>query len=1469
MPLASFHPAVASWFEKRFGSPTEPQARAWPEIQAGRHTLIAAPTGSGKTLAAFLAAIDDLVRRALLGDGLPDETAVVYVSPLKALSNDVEKNLEEPLAGIRRELVAMGLPDVEIRTQVRTGDTPASVRTAMVKKPPHILVTTPESLFILLTSEGGRGMLRNVRTVIVDEIHAVADDKRGSHLSLSLERLEALVSPSPCEGGGRGRERGPGGEGSGGGLIRVGLSATQNPIEEVARFLAGAGNVAPDGHPRCVIVDAGHGRRLDLRVEVPPSSPLEAVMPMEVWQEIYDRLAALIAEHRTTLIFTNTRRMAERVTRHLADRIGPERVTSHHGSLSREQRLESERRLKAGELSALVATASLELGIDIGSVDLVCQLGSTRSIATLLQRVGRSGHHLGGLPKGRIFPLTRDELVECAALLDAVRRGELDHLIIPDKPLDILAQHIVAAVAAEEQSEDGLFALVRRAWPFRDLERKEFDDVVEMLSTGFTTRRGRRGAYLHQDAVNGVLRARKGARLTAVTSGGAIPDLADYQVVLQPAGATIGTVHEDFAVESLAGDVFQLGNASWRIIKVEQGRVLVEDAKGQPPNIPFWLGEAPARTEELSTAVSRLREEVVQRVREGSRPEAAAWLEDELALPPAAATQVVDYLAAAVAALGAMPSQDTLVAERFFDEAGDQHLVLHSPFGSRLNKAWGLALRKRFCRTFNFELQAAATEDAIVLSLGPSHSFPLEDVFHFLSSNTAKDVLTQAVLDAPLFGVRWRWNAGRALAIPRQRGGRRVPAPLLRQAAEDLVAVVFPDQLACLENIVGEREIPEHPLIHQTLRDCLEEAMDIEGLERLLRRMETGEITTLARDVVEPSPLAHEILKAQPYAFLDDAPLEERRTQAVALRRWLDPETAKDLGALDADAIVRVRAEAWPDAETPDELHDALLTLGFLTMDEGDLSGWSRLFDALAKARRATVATIPNGPSLWIAAERLPQLQALHPKLRLDPEIAAPPRFARDWAPEAALVEIVRGRLEGLGPVTAQALAESVGVKRGMVEIALAALENEGFVFRGRFTPGASDEEWCERRLLARVHRYTLDRLRREIEPVSQADFLRFLLAWQRVDPDEHAEGPGSLDSLLGQLEGFEAAASAWEGDILPARMKEYDPAWLDALCLAGRWVWGRGGAPTSDGSRRSGPVRATPIALLSRNGLPLWREIAPAADPATLELSAAARSVYDLLQRRGACFFGEIAHGAGLLHTQLEMALAELVAWGLVTSDSFTGLRALLTPAHKRPPVDRTGRRGTGLSLFGMENAGRWSLLHPTGEPWVESPSRDAVETAAWTLLRRYGVVFRKLLERETLLPPWRDLLQVFRRLEARGEIRGGRFVDGFSGEQYALTEAVGQLRALRKQPRKGTLVSVSAADPLNLVGIATPGDRLPALAGNRLLYRDGLPIAVLEGREPRFLVELDNATRWQAQSALVRRSVAPKLKAYLGRSA
>ncbi|HUO87156.1 MAG TPA: DEAD/DEAH box helicase [Thermoanaerobaculia bacterium] len=1495
MSLDTFHPAVATWFRDEIGEPTPAQERAWRSIAARRHTLVAAPTGSGKTLAAFLAALDELVREALeRPEGLPDECRVVYVSPLKALSNDIHQNLDLPLAGIEARLAAAGLPVPGIRKSVRTGDTPAAERARTIRRPPHLFVTTPESLYILLGSAGGQRLLATARTVIVDEVHAVAGNKRGSHLALSLERLAELV------------------EAHGGELVRVGLSATVSPVDEVARFLTGVGT---DGTaPPCEIVDVGHRRDLDLGLEV-PASPLEAVMSNEVWGEIYDRIADLVREHRTTIVFVNTRRIAERATRHLAERLGEDRVAAHHGSLAREHRLESERRLKAGELSALVATASLELGIDVGSVDLVCQLGSTRSIATLLQRAGRAGHQLGGVSKARVFPLSRDELVESAALLDAVRRGELDRLVVPPAPLDVLAQQIVAAVAAGERGEDELFARVRRAWPYRDLARDDFDALVTMLSDGFATRRGRRSAWLHRDAVHGRLKARRGARLVALTSGGAIPDTADFPVVLEPAGTVIGSVNEDFAVESLPGDVFQLGNASWRILRIEQGRVRVEDAAGESPSIPFWLGEAPGRSDELSEAVSRLRGEIADRLAAADSPRAGrdatvAWLASEIGVDPAAGRQLVDYLAAAHAALGMLPTRQELFLERFFDEAGDAHLVLHAPFGSRVNRAWGLALRKRFCRTFNFELQAAATEDAVLLSLGPTHSFPLDSVFSFLSSKTARDLLVQALLDSPMFGVRWRWTAARALALPRSRGGgQRVPPALQRHQAEDLVAVVFPDQLACLETIQGDREVPDHPLVRETLTDCLTEAMDVDRLEALLADLEAGRVRGVARDLTEPSPLALEILTARPWAFLDDAPLEERRTQAVAARRWLDPETAGDLGALDGAAIARVRQEARPEPGDAEELHDALVVSGFLTAGEGEDAGWSGWSAELAAAGRATALTAPDDTRLWLAAERLAEALAAWPGATVSPAIGPPPRLGRqEVEPDAARIALLRSRLDVEGPVTSTDLAHRAGFTLPDVGQALAALEAEGTVLRGRFTPGCDEEEWCERRLLARIHRATLTRLRAEIQPVGRADFARFLLGWQQVDSESRGAGPEALAAVLAQLAGFAAPAAAWEGEILPARVTGYDPAWLDALCLSGRFVWCRATPPAAatngnggvSGRGASSPIRTTPIAILPRTELAVWRHFPAATDDGSPDngdgvglagLSSAARQVHDRLAARGASFFADLAAGSGLLHTQAEAALAELAAAGLVTADSFTGLRALLVPAERRPnptTAPATRRRGR-IAPYGMDAAGRWWLLDgAVPAPDAESPPLGwthppvAVERVARTLLARYGVVFRALIARESLLPPWRELLWSLRRLEARGEVRGGRFVAGFAGEQFALPEAISGLRAARRAHRAAALdpapesgpapelVAVSGADPLNLTGLLTPGDRLPALTGNRLLYRDGVPLAVREAKRVRFLTgEPAAELRWQAEQALVRLPLPPALRPYLGLTA
>lgn len=1446
--LPFFHPAVARWFASAFAAPTAPQLAAWPRLKAGNDVLVAAPTGSGKTLAAFLAAIDDLVREGMASP-LPDATQIVYVSPLKALSNDIERNLAAPIAGIRAELARGGDPDVDIRTLVRTGDTPQAQRTAMRKRPPHIVVTTPESLYILLGSASGRAMLATTRTVIVDEIHAIAGSKRGSHLALTLERLAALAARPP---------------------VRVGLSATQKPVEAIAALLSGTRAVSADATvtttPRpCAIVDTGHMRPRDLALEV-PSSPLSAVMSHEVWEEVYARLADLAASHRTTLVFVNTRRMTERVARHLSQILGREHVMSHHGSMAKELRHEAEQRLKRGGLKVLVATSSLELGIDIGDVDLVCQLGSPRSIAAFLQRAGRASHQVGGVPKARLFPQSRDDLVECAALLDAVRRGELDRLRIPVAPLDVLSQQLVAEVGAREWVEDDLFALVRQAHPYRDLPRATFDDVVRILSEGFATSQGTRAAYLHRDAVNGLLRARKGARLTALTSGGAIPDNADYDVVLEPAGHKVGTVNEDFAVESLAGDVFQLGNLSYRIRRVEAGRVRVEDAAGQAPTIPFWLGEAPGRTDELSRAVSRLRDVVVE---PAAADTAIERLEREAGIAPAAGRQLVDYLRAAHDVLGALPTHDTIVLERFFDESGGMQLVIHAPFGSRVNRAWGLALRKRFCLKFNFELQAAATEDAIVLSLSTSHSFDLAAVARYLHSNSVREVLVQAMLVAPMFAARWRWIAGISLALPRFRGGTKVAAPLQRMRADDLMASVFPDQVACAENLAGDREVPEHPLVQQAIDDCLHEAMDLDGLVAVLRGIESGTIRVVARDLPAPSPLALEVLTARPYAYLDDAPIEERRTQAVIARRWTDPQSASDLGQLDAAAIVRVRDEARPHAGNADELHDALLGNAFLTDAELAAIPGAPAWEAeLAAARRATRFAMDDAqPAVLVAAERLPSMRALHPAAILTPVIVAPAAVT-GRAPEraAALLDVVRARLGSAGPITSDVIARDVGIARGDVETALAALAQEGSALRGRYTPGVPVDEWCDRGLLARIHRYTVKRLRGEIEPVEPEHFVRFLLRWQRVSHAERREGPDALDAIVAQLQGYEAPASAWESEILPARVADYDFTALDESCLSGRVAWTRLSPPATAGGAAA-LVRSAPIALLPRRSAPLWGRLAQ-APLADVTLTPRAQRVADTLREHGASFFDEIVDATGLLRTQVEDALSEMVACGVVTSDSFAGLRVLLTPSGKRKSFG--GRRGTRRALFGIEDAGRWSLRKPA--PADVAAARGtmhdmaAIERVVDALLRRYGVVFWRLLQREAAwLPPWRDLLPTLRRLEARGDIRGGRFVAGVTGEQFALPDAVAQLREARRAATTGELVMVSGADPLNLVGTLLPGARVPALTGNRVLYRDGAAIAAMVSGELTWLREVTPEIALAAEELLVqRREGSPRL-AYL----
>ncbi|QSR84708.1 DEAD/DEAH box helicase [Methylacidimicrobium sp. B4] len=1430
--ILNFHPAVRDWFAKTLGAPTPVQRAAWPLIQSGKPVLLSSPTGSGKTLAAFLGAIDELVRRGQSGK-LLEEISVLYVSPLRALSSDIHRNLLEPLAGIGRELAAQALPSPEIRIAVRTGDTPASERARMIRHPPHLLVTTPESLYLLLGSTGGRSLLSSVQVVILDEIHAIASGKRGAHLSLSLERLSGLTR-SPFQ--------------------RIGLSATQRPIRELARFLTG---VAEGGAAPCAIVDLGSQRKIELAIELPPS-PLEPVLSTEAWEGIYDRVAELVRSHRTTLVFVHSRRLAERVAHHLTGRLGEEAVAAHHGSLSRDRRLAAEQRLKSGRLPVLVATSSLELGIDIGEVDLVCQLGSPRSIASLLQRVGRSGHRLGeAIPEGRLFPLSQDELVECAGLLLAVREGILDRLVIPEAPLDVLSQQIVAEVATGPRDEEALFQMVRRAYPYRRLRREEFLRLMQMLSEGYSPRRERSHALLFRDRAQNRVLPRKGARLAALLNGGAIPDNGEYTVVAEPEGIALGTVNEDFAVESLPGDVFALGNTSWRLRKIERGVVRVEDAHGEAPTIPFWLGELPGRSRELSACAGRVRRRVDQWLAEAegrglpdTEAHIAQKLEGWIELSGRAARELSSYLAATRAALGFVPHPGQIGIERFFDPSGGTQLVIHAPFGSRVNRAWGLALRKRFCRKFNFELQAAATEDAILLSLTHAHSFPLEEILSFLHPESVRSVLIQALLASPMFTVRWRWTASIALAIPRRRGGSKIPPLLQRMEAEELLGAIFPDAVACLENLSGDRECPDHPLVEQTLRDCLSEGMDVDGLEEILGKLRAGEIASQGCDLREPSPAARAILAARPYSFLDPAPAEERRARAVAYSGYRPPADLRELSRADPEAVGRVQEEAWPDPEDPDQMEDALLLLGFLTSREAregrpepfglswerPARPWEELLEQLAQAGRALAFCPQPGSSdpLWSSPAWLAHWRGLFPNGKILFGREDFPPSSEPLEPEIALRELLRARLQGLGPICATALGRPLGLPAERLLPTLLTLEAEGFLFRGRWLGGEAEEQWCVRGLLARIHRYGQESLRRSVRPASASDFLRFLLAWQRLAPEERAAGPESLSAILPLLEGVSAPAETWEQEILPARIEGYDPSWLERLCLDGRFFWHRL-RPAQEEGRRARLVASSPVVLLPRGRLPVWQNGALSASG---QLRHRAAVVFTYLQTHGPSFRSDIQDGCGLLRGEAIEALAELAGSGLVHSDGFSGLRLFLPVRERCKDHDVP--------------AGRWSLTPPISPLGDE----ERAEAVARVLLRRYGVVFRRLLDREELLPPWWQLLSIYRRLEAREEIRGGRFVAGFSGEQFALPDAAASLRKIRDQPKTGGWVSVCGADPANLIGILTPGERLPVLAGNRLLYRDGEPIAVLRSGKSHFLHPLDPGEEWEATKRLLRRA-------------
>lgn len=1472
MSTAPFHPLIQQWFASRFAAPTEPQAAGWPSIATGQHTLIAAPTGSGKTLTAFLAAIDRLFKLSLAGE-LDDQIRVVYLSPLRALSNDMHRNLEVPLQEIQALAEAEGLEFTPIRTGLRTGDTSASVRAQIVRKPPQILVTTPESLYLMLTGKKSRERLRHVETIIVDEIHALVRDKRGSHMALSLERLSSACERPPQ---------------------RVGLSATQRPIEVTAEFLLGgaiepvtdaesygngqtllneavcatglASAVSSPGLPRvhrgCTIVDVGHQRQLDLGI-LTPRSELGAVCSHEQWDEVNQQIIELINTHRSTIIFVNTRRLAERLTHQLSELLEEDQISSHHGSLSAEMRLTTERRLKSGELKAVVATASLELGLDVGYVDLVIQIGSPRAIATFLQRVGRSGHALGLIPKGRLFALTRDEVLEAMALLLAIRKGQLDRVWIPVAPLDILMQQIVATVAHDEWGTDALFDMLRGAYPYRHLERREFDRCLHILSEGIATDTGRSRVYIHHDLVGRRIKARKGASIAAISNGGAIPEIASFRVVAEPERTVVGTVDEDFAVESQRGDVFLLGNTSWRIQHLRGGDLVVTDAAGAPPTIPFWFGEGPGRTLELSAELSQFREELQTRIDDPAATE--AWLCDTVSVTPEVAKQIVNYVAAQRAAVGLLPTQKQVIYERFFDDSGGMQLVIHAPFGSRITRAWGLAMRKRFCRSFDFELQATADDDGIILSLGPQHSFPLESMFTMLNPQNARNLLEQAVLAHPMYQTRWRWNVIRALQVLRQRNGQKVPPALLRFRSDDLLTAVFPKLTGCKEEIVGDIPLPDHPLTLQTMEDALHETLDIDGLLQVLSRIQSGEITLLGRDTREPSPFSYELLNANPYAFLDGGEVQERRTRALSLRRTLTVESVSDLGRLDPLAIQQVRQEAQPLVRDADELHDALLTRYLLPEAEGD--AWRPWFEELAQAGRVAVVTLANQRRYWVPVERIPWIKLAYPAAIWERDLEVPVEIQVTANDVEARVALVRSYLDLSGPVRAADVGDLLSLSENQAFACLEALEGEGIVLRGRFTPDAlpidstspriplppTDKdpqiEWCHRRLLARIHRLTLEGLRREIQPVNVETYLRFLTRWQGLTAANKLAGSNGLHQILAQMQGLDIPAIAWERDLLPARLDKYSPAWLDELCLTGEVVWGRLYPPKRD-PEKSRPMaslsRIAPVSLCLREDLTWLSLSSPPLDAAAL--SGPAQDVLEALLRRGAMFAHDILAATRVLPAQLDELLGELITQGFVTADGFSGLRRLVAEKSASSGRDRLGTPRSVQRMRSRNTAvGRWSIWRFDAEPIVAddtlSPAqaqaetdriqRDHLEQWAWQLLRRWGIVFRDLLLREQGAPKWFELVPIYRRLEARGEIRGGRFVANVAGEQFALGETVREIRQLRDLAPAQELVIVSGVDPLNLIGILTHHPRIISTASNFVAYLDGEPLAAWQGGE------------------------------------
>jgi ATP-dependent Lhr-like helicase len=1410
--LDDFHPAVRTWFERRFGAPSRAQELGWPVIGAangapGFDVLLCAPTGSGKTLAAFMWAINGLVLDAAC-DSLQDEVSVLYVSPLKALANDIRLNLEEPLHGVRDAGAETGIDLSRIRAGLRTGDTSASERTAMLKRPPHILVTTPESLFILLTSPKFREKLAAVRHVIVDELHALAGNKRGAHLAITLERLERFVMS-------RGQSR----------PNRIGLSATLNPIEKLAGFLAGY-EVTRDNlrSPRSVkIVRADdRARTMDLQV-IAPGPELGPLATHPHWEAMYDDVAKLIAEHRTTLVFTLSRRHAERVALNLQKKLGADSVMAHHGSLARAERLLAEQRLKRGELKAIVATASLELGIDVGAVDLVCQLDTPKSISAAIQRIGRSGHSLGATPKGRFFALTTDDLLECGAAVRAIRRGHLDEVEIPMGCVDIAAQQIVAIAAEEgEISETELLRILRSAYNFGDLDAPRLRHLLDQLSAELPERIMGAAPKIFFDRVNARVRPRRSARLSAITSGGTIPEAGNYDVVIESEGRKVGDVEEDFAQESSRGDVFSLGSMPWQIQRISRGRLMVEPAPGMAPTLPFWITEAGGRSPALSSEISDLRREIWNRVERNESP--VEWLMAECAMSERAATQAADYVRRGVEALGTIPDEKTVVVERFFDGLGGTQVVIHTPFGIRLNRGLGLALRKRLCQSFDFEIQAQAIDDGVLLALNSRHSFPLETLFSMLKARNARDVLVQALLAAPMFEVRFRHVATRALAVMRSSRGKRVPAWIQRLRSQELLSAIFPGQQACIENKPVAIELPDHFVIDETIRECLEESTDLPRTVKILEGIESGTIRVVGVDGIAPSVFAHRLLLAWDYSFLDDGERANRRSRTVTMNRGMaeDVFRKEDLSdLLSMEAVDTVVAEVTGRAvgrrpRSRDELYDLIRTHGSLTQSE--------IEDRLGEGARAMLSELDAEgriSRITLSNELMEKIVAVEDKAIFD---AA---YSGIGDRDAARLELVRRAFKTSGPTTASEIAARVHFSQSEIDQSLAALEANGAIFQGHFTR-ADITQWCDRYNLERIHRMTLARVRAEIEPCADHEYAAFRLRWMHIGGAELPADQTGVATVLDQLSGIAATPEIWEHAILPARISGYRPEMLDLVCMSGQMQWVAVAGESTDVTRA--PATPSRVTFIPRKAaLFVPREESTPEDPKEL-------AVLQALGAAGAQYLDEVAERANLSERDALSALWRLAAPGRVGNDNFAPLRMFAEDRGAERALESVTRRNSTRhdaavrARLKSSLAGRWSLIRAVEPAPVGS---DETRDLALKLLERHGILSREMLAIESTHISWSEISFALRRLEYAGTIRRGWFVRSLSAEQFALPEAVEMLRASRNLiPAREKPVALSAIDPANPYGTMLPGCGVAREAGNIVVLRAGRVVAGLQGR-------------------------------------